>query len=328
MKRLVAALACVCLALLGRPALACVDPGGIGGTGISDGGGIGGTGMRAETELGVLGVITGFASICVNGIEVHYDAATAVSLNGQPVQADALALGQVVLVRALADEKQARARSIHIVAAAVGAVTAVEAGGAFIQVGGQRVRIDAGTVVGGGLAREQLAGQTLRISGLHAADGSVVATRIDPAPSSAVAPAQVADLGAGRFSVQGYVSDAQRDLRIGGLSFEAAGTIRSQLERDRLVRVSGRIEAGRRVVERAELLTVPLNPRPERTLRVEPRSGRESGDRRTSSGGGRSGRDGAERIDRSGPGGGDRPERTDRSGRSERPDRVDRSGRN
>jgi hypothetical protein len=29
-------------------------------------------------------VITGFASICVNGVEVHYDANTPVSINGQP----------------------------------------------------------------------------------------------------------------------------------------------------------------------------------------------------------------------------------------------------
>src|SRR2546422_4023925 len=51
---------------------------GIGGTGIGkDGsGGIGGT--------GIVGVITGFASICVNGVEVHYDASPPVSADGRP----------------------------------------------------------------------------------------------------------------------------------------------------------------------------------------------------------------------------------------------------
>ena len=66
MKKLLAALACALAAFSGAAAPAC-DPGGIGGTGI-DPGGIGGTGQRAEAEVGVLGVITGFASICVNGI--------------------------------------------------------------------------------------------------------------------------------------------------------------------------------------------------------------------------------------------------------------------
>lgn len=315
MKRLLAALACIAFAAFAGRALPACDPGGIGGTGISDSGGIGGTGLRAETELGVYGVITGFASICVNGLELHYDAKTTVSRNAEPVQADTLALGQVVLVRAQVGEKQARARAIDIVDAAVGPA---EGTGERIRVGGQPVRIEPATILGGGLARGELAGRTLRVSGLQAADGAIVATRVDPAPPRAAPAAQVADLGAGRFSVQGYVSDAQQDLRIGGMSFEAPGTIRSQLERDRLVRVTGRVEAGRRVVEGAELLSRPLNPRPERTLRSEPRSGREPADARGSSGGGRSGRESAERperVDRSGPGGGDRPDRVDRSGR-------------
>lgn len=313
MKQLAAALACITLALFG-PAVSACEPGGIGGTGIRDGGGIGGTGARAEAELGVFGVITGFASICVNGIEVHYDAATPVSLNGDPVQANSLAVGQVVLVRAVADEKQARARAIHILDATAGPASAVDSAGAQLQVGGQRVRIEPTTVFGGGLAREALAGQTLRVGGLRAADGSIVATRIDPGPPRGTMLAQAPDLGAGRFSVQGYISDVQQqDLRIAGMSFRVPRELGSQLQRDRLVRVTGRTESGRRVVERADVLSGALNPRPERSLGPQQRSGRESDDRR---GGGRSGREGAERGDRSGPGGG-----------SERPDRVDRSGR-
>ena len=331
MKRLLAALACVSLAHacvdlggIGGTGIsdgaACVDPGGIGGTGISDGG-IGGTGVRAETELGVFGVITGFASICVNGIELHYDAATPVSLNGAPAQAGALAVGQVVMVQAVASSTWARAGAIHIVDAAVG-VAAVRAEG--LTVDGQRVRIEPATVMGAGLAPDQLAGRTLRVSGLRAADGTIVATRIDRAPAHGMAVAQAPDLGAGRFSVQGYVADVgQQDLRIGATSFDVSREMAGQLERDRLVRVSGRIEGGRRIVERADVLSRPLDSHPERTLRVEARSGHALGDPRGGSG---SGRDGAERVDRSGPGGGDRPERTERSGRSERPDRVDRSG--
>src|SRR5262249_10194711 len=100
MKNILAALACALAAAFTGTSAAVCDPGGIGGTGI-DPGGIGGTGQRAEVEVGVLGVVTGFASICVNGIEVHYDAMTPVALNGDLVSANALGVGQVVSVLAV-----------------------------------------------------------------------------------------------------------------------------------------------------------------------------------------------------------------------------------
>ena len=327
MKGLLAALAYIAFALGGK-ALAACDPGGIGGTGIRDGGGIGGTGQRAESELDVYGVITGFASICVNGIELHYDAATPVSVNGAPADPGALALGQVVLVRAAADEKQARARAIQIVEAAAGRVSAVDAGGPVLQLGTQRVRIEAWTVFGTGIARERLAGETVRVSGLPAADGSIVATRVDAGPARGGLAAHPPEFGAARFSVQGYVSELrQHEVRIAGMRFELPREVGAQLERDRLVRVSGRTEGGRRIVERADMLSGALNPRPERSVAPPSRSGRDPADRRGSDRSGRDGRevrDGAERVDRSGPGGGNR---SGRSERPQRPERADRSGR-
>jgi hypothetical protein len=350
-RRLAAALACALAASLGgAPAWAC-DPGGIGGTGI-DPGGIGGTGQRAEAELGVLGVITGFASICVNGIEVHYDAATPVSMNGQPASAGALGVGQVVAVRAVGSGTQARAREIDIVDAAVGPVTAVEIAGELLQVQGRRVRVGASTVLGGGLSREQLAaaqpGARMRVSGLSDANGVIVATRLEPAaPGARPAAADPAEPSAARFLVQGYVADVQpQTLRVGATTFGVAPELGSQLSRGQLVRLAGRTEAGNRIVERADFLRSPFDIRPERTLRTEPRAPRGSDERRSGRDGGesdRSGRGGGD-IDRSGRGGGDidrsgrsgpdrveRVERPDRSGRSERverPERPDRSGSN
>lgn len=304
------------------PARGCVDPGGIGGTGI-DGGGIGGTGQRAEAEVGVLGVVTGFASICVNGIEVHYDAATPVSLNGAPASAGALAIGQVVAVQAVGSGTQARARAIDIVDAAVGPVSGVEAGGTLLQVHGQRVRVQAQTLLGGALTREQLAaagGQTVRVSGLRAPDGAIVATRIEPAAGDArVMSAEPADPGLGRFLVQGYVGELGRGgMRVGASSFSVTPQVASQLERNALVRLSGRIEGGSRIVERADVLRGPFDVRPERSVRAEA-AGRDSDDRR--------GRSGSDRGESSGRSGRDGP---DNSGRGERPERVerpDRSGR-
>lgn len=349
MKNLIAAFACaLAAAFAGAGAWACTDPGGIGGTGV-DGGGIGGTGQRAEAEVGVLGVVTAFASICVNGIEIHYDANTPVSLNGEPASAGALGIGQVVAVRAVGAGTQARAQSIDIVDAAAGPITAVESTGTLLQVNKQRVRIDPSTVLGAGLSRAQLAsaqvGDSLRVSGLRGADGTIVATRVEPAaPGTRALAAEPADPGLGRFLVEGYVAETEpQALRVGPTRFSVAPDAGSQLARGQLVRLSGRSEGGNRIVERADFLSGPFDVRPQRTLRMEP-TGPRSGDDRRGGEGDRSGRDSGERsgrdasdldrsgrdasdIDRSGRGGGDRPDRVDRSGRGDRPERVDRSGR-
>jgi len=321
MKR-IAALILGCLAGLAGPARACVDPGGIGGTGV-DGGGIGGTGLRVETDVGILGVVSAFASICVNGVEVHYDAATPVSLNGEPASPAQLALGQVVLVRATGSGMQARARSIDIVASAVGPVAALDAGRGVLEIQGRAVRVQPATVLGEGVASMAAVrpGQTLRVSGLAAADGSIVATRIDAAPDAKpIVVARAPDLGPGRFVVQGYVSDVQPEsVRVGGMAFQASPDISRELQRDRLVRMVGRTEGERRIVERADLLARPLDIRPER--RVQPERRMRDGDDR---GGGRSGRgDRTDRSDRS-----DRGDRTERPQRDDRPERIDRSGSN
>ena len=350
MKNFLAAFVCALAAAFagGAAAQACTDPGGIGGTGV-DGGGIGGTGQRAEAEVGVLGVVTGFASICVNGIEVHYDAKTPVSLNGEPSSASALGIGQVVSVRALGAGTQARAQSIDIVDAVVGRINAVESTGTLLEINGQRVRIDSSTVLAPGLTRSQLAaaqvGDPLRVSGLRDADGSIVATRVEAAaPAARALVAEAAAPGLGRFLVEGYVSDVQpQALRVGAMGFGVTPELRAQLAPGQLVRLWGRSEGGNRIVERADFLRGPFDVRPQRTLRGEPLGPRPGDDRRGGGEGDRSGRDSGERsgrdggdldrsgrdagdIDRSGRGGGDRPERVERSGSGDRPERVDRSG--
>jgi hypothetical protein len=190
----------------------------------------------------------------------------------------------------------------------------------------------------------------MRVSGLRAADGTIVATRIEAAaPGTRATVTDIGDPGLGRFVVQGYVGDAQgQAVRVGATTFSVAPELRAQLPRDRVVRLSGRSEAGDRIVERADVLRSPFDVRPERILRSELRPTRESDERRSGRSGrdgrrsgpserddersGRSGRD-VERVDRSGRSGPDRPERVerperpDRSGPSERPERIDRSGR-
>lgn len=158
--------------------VAGVDPGGIGGTGAVAGkpvfgeGGIGGT--------GIVGVITGFASICVNGVEVHYDTNTPVWDNGRPGSAQQLKVGQVVSVAATGNGAQARARDIAMIHALVGPLDAVDRATGQLRVLGQKVSAlepaDLTTLK---------AGDWVRVSGHRLATGEIAASRIDGLPRPA-----------------------------------------------------------------------------------------------------------------------------------------------
>lgn len=99
--------------------------GGIGGTGHAGppDGGVGGTGHEADGVTGIVGTITGFASICVNGLEVHYDHTVPVSSNQAPAKPEALAVGQIVSVDAVPSGRGLEARRIAVLHALVGPVT-------------------------------------------------------------------------------------------------------------------------------------------------------------------------------------------------------------
>jgi uncharacterized protein DUF5666 len=222
---------------------------GIGGTGAMAGDGIGGTGAIAGDELGVVGVITGFGSICVNGVEVHYDSTTPVTVNGQPGAANALALGQTVAVRAVGSGAEARARTISVLDAAVGPVTAVDRAAGTLHVVGQSVRLGATTVFGPGLSREAVrgasAGEMLRVSGLRLADGTIAATRVDRAAPGAALVYGPLDL------------DANGAPRVGGAHIEATDAAMRALAAARgPVLVAGRAEGGRMVAE--QIVADPL----------------------------------------------------------------------
>src|ERR1700733_3467264 len=54
--------------------------------------GIGGT--------GIIGVVTGFASICVDGVEVRFDRSVPVSIDGETATPAQLRIGQLVVIHA------------------------------------------------------------------------------------------------------------------------------------------------------------------------------------------------------------------------------------
>lgn len=167
-------------------------PGGTGGTGaVADGvdgtfidhGGVGGTGAPilrpgGSGGTGIVGTITGFASICVNGLEVHFGKDVPVSENGAPASSAHLAIGQVVAVEAFAGKRGLQAGRISILNVYEGPLTALPNASAPLRVMGQPVRLAAGARVAEGLRP----GEPVRVSGLRDARGEVVASRIERAP--------------------------------------------------------------------------------------------------------------------------------------------------
>ena len=184
---------------------------GIGGTGRSDDagseGGIGGT--------GIVGTITGFASICVNGLEVHYDDAVPVSENGQPANARGLAVGQVVVVEAGMSQRGLEARRIAVLHALEGPVTRPVDQNGRLEVMGAPVSLGRG--VGLEQARQLKAGDWVQVSGHPVQDAGVVASRIARIEPRAEASAS-GRADAGRLQVGGVAVDrtTNGDLTVRG----------------------------------------------------------------------------------------------------------------
>jgi len=160
---------------------------GLGGTGKQAvvEGGIGGTGKQAAGEggiggTGVVGTITGFASICVNGIEIHYSAGTPVDSDGKATSVEDLRIGQVVAVEASGHGGEIQARHITVLHEVAGRIDAVDRSAARISVLGQEIVLAPGARLAGTVSDRALnVGDHAQVSGLRRADGVIVASRID-----------------------------------------------------------------------------------------------------------------------------------------------------
>jgi hypothetical protein len=170
---------------------------GIGGTGIDNNAiqtadrGIGGT--------GIVGVVTGFSSVCVAGLEVSYDSTTPVSIAGSPASVDELRAGQVVAIDATQNSTGLRATNIRVRHEVTGPVQSVLADG-VLTVAGQRVILD--PAVRGVTALKR--GDWVAVSGIRRPEGAVVATRVDYAIPGVV-------------TVHGRLDESNQVWRMGGL---------------------------------------------------------------------------------------------------------------
>jgi hypothetical protein len=150
--------------------------------------GIGGTGAPADAALqvaergiggtGIVGVVTGFGSVFVNGMEVGYDASAPVDIDGSASSAAALRVGQLVAIQAEGPASAPYARTISVRSAVAGRIEALELGSGMLTIGGQTVSVPEGTW---GANRFGL-GDWVKVSGLRRADGTIVASRLDAAP--------------------------------------------------------------------------------------------------------------------------------------------------
>ncbi len=179
---------------------------GIGGTGkplaqnTNRGDGIGGTGQRAGL---VIGTITGFGSICVNGIEIHYTDSTPLSSEGRPISTKNLAIGQVVAAKVNGTGKEVHARQIQILHAVTGPVTSLNLPQGQVTVLGQTVNIQ--SVRPHSNMYTIKPGAQITVSGLRNNQGQIIASRIDPAPAQdrVAVHGPITQIGKNYFMVEG-----------------------------------------------------------------------------------------------------------------------------
>ncbi len=165
--------------------------------------GIGGTGINPhETEQpmdlaangqGIVGAITGFGSVCVNGAEVQAAPILQVHAHDGQLDAGRLRAGLVIALTVAPIDGTLQASDIAVLHAVTGLVDAVLPGGRIV-VTGQRVAITDATW---GVIAPKL-GDWVAVSGFRDPDATIIATRIDPA-----APGRVVVHGVLRQTTEG-----------------------------------------------------------------------------------------------------------------------------
>jgi Domain of unknown function (DUF5666) len=236
---------------------------GLGGTGLqaqlpsnrTGGDGIGGTGSPAQAPsvqargpgdggsgdgiggTGIVGVVTGFASICVNGLELHYAPGTPVFVGQQGTSVAALQVGQVVAVRAsdvgldkLQSGTELQAQRIVVLHAAVGPITQLGSAGRFAVMGQEALALAPEDMTGLRL------GDWVRVSGHRTPSGEIRASRVQGIAARSEAA-----------QVMGPASAVQaQSLRVGGTTVLLGSALAAQpIANGREVAVQGQWDGTR-----------------------------------------------------------------------------------
>lgn len=256
---------------IGGTGIAGTDSG-IGGTGFDDpDGGIGGT--------GIFGTITGFASVCINGLEVHYDEDVPVTDNGEPASAADLAVGQVVWIVAADRGGNLVATSISMLSAVIGTVEQVDPEKGLFRVDGEDVEMPPSTLALGQKDGLIEPGVRVDVSGLRRPDGRVVASRIERArpetqraTMSSVGTLLGTAPGLRNLSIEGFAGARVGTNRftLDGIEIEAARALPRSTGAGLRVTVDGPVQGK---VLRAQGMTIErmVPERPERPAASDPR---------------------------------------------------------
>ena len=142
--------------------------------------GLGGTGMLANTGnglggTGIVGEITGFGSIFVNGVEVEYDNKTPFTINGETATYQQLAIGDVVEVLTTNTRQHTDARIINVRHEVIGEVKSVNPQMHSFTVQGQTVTTTHQS------KKLPAVGDRVAVSGFRINATHIQATRISPA---------------------------------------------------------------------------------------------------------------------------------------------------
>jgi len=174
--------------------------------------GLGGTGMLASTGnglggTGIIGEITGFGSIFVNGIEIEYDNKTPFTMNGKTVAYQSLAIGDVVEVLTTNGRQHTDARTINVRHEVIGEVDSVNPQTHSFTVQGQ-------TIIPASKNHPlPTMGDRLAVSGFRINSQEIQATRITPADNRPALLRTEASLPfsnqAARWLIQTHVSNGQ-----------------------------------------------------------------------------------------------------------------------
>jgi uncharacterized protein DUF5666 len=157
---------------------------------VACGGGSTGSMPRTGSQSVVtLGTITAFGSVFVNGVRYDVSAAT-LKKNDNVVTQAGLAVGEVALVRGHEDIQsgQGAADSVDVEDSVVGPIAKIDLAGNQLTVLGQTISVTANTSFGTGITPADLtglkSGDGIEVSGLQAAGGVIMATRIGRAESN------------------------------------------------------------------------------------------------------------------------------------------------
>jgi hypothetical protein len=213
--------------------------------------GIGGTGAppaarqigdRGIGGTGIVGFITGFASICVDGLEVRYDGSALVDIDGTAAPASALRVGQVVVIQANGPVGAPFAGTITVRREVAGQIDSIDLASGTLTVAGQPVSVPA-SIWG---ARRARLGAWIAVSGMRRADGTIVASRLDNAPTDS-------------FMARGQILRQGGLVKMGNLTLR--GSAATSLATGQFITASGSYVAGQGQVNAVTSDTLSQDPR-------------------------------------------------------------------